>query len=165
MKILTRIRTALVAVSALMVLPAGVAAAQQAGCVVVDGQGSATGRVECPPENGSGGVGGVGGVDEGDQGDGGDDVNGDQDRAVGGVGVVDEGDQGDGGVVPGRIERPQGAPDGDDTDGAPTVVSADEDELAATGASAETIAVAALATLTLGGGALAASRRRQRTES
>lgn len=141
MKTTARTRITLSAVLALTVLPAGAAVAQSADCVVVDGSGSAAGDVECP----TGGVGGVGVT-----------------RPAPGGDVGDE----DVSVLPGRTDRPQGAPAGEDADAdaAPTVQSAD-DALAATGVPAAATAAGALAALALGGGALAATRRRQRSES
>ncbi|MBW3619530.1 MAG: LPXTG cell wall anchor domain-containing protein [Actinobacteria bacterium] len=77
---------------------------------------------------------------------------------------------GETGVLPGRFDRPDAAPADEDEDsagapaGAPAVESTDA-ELAATGIDADTAALAALGALALGGGALAAGRRRTRTES
>lgn len=159
MKLPTRTTTALAAAFALTALPAGAAMAQEAGCEVVQGPGSASGDVECPPEE-SGGVSNEGEGRDGESG-------------VGGETITRDDDDDEVAVLPGRIDRPaDGAPAGGDTDAttdattdaAPSIESTDA-ELAATGTDADVVLVAAIAALALGGGALAATRRRQRTSS
>ena len=157
MKLPTRTASALAAAFALTVLPAGASLAQEADCEVVEGSGSAVGDVQCPPEEDSS-VGGE--TDEGESGVGGETETRDE-------GETPAGEDEDAGVLPGRMDRPQdGAPAADDAgdDAAPSIQSSD-DELAATGVDADAALVAGLAALAIGGGALAAGRRRSRSDS